>query len=122
MKRKNNLLLGHLGENLAATYLCSLGYQILERNFRKRYGEIDIIAKEKEILVFVEVKLRKGKTFGSAAETITSHKLRALISSVQYYQLTHKCQNTPSRLDLVAIDLPVEAGKPVITLYRNITG
>lgn len=63
-------IVGKKGEDLACSYLENLHYQILERNFHTRFGEIDIIAREKKALIFVEVKTRRSQSYGSPAESV----------------------------------------------------
>ena len=70
--------IGSRGEDLAAEYLSGDGFTILDRNWRCRYGELDIIAAEGEVFVFVEVKTRTGRAFGTPAEAVTHTKLRRL--------------------------------------------
>ncbi|WP_078311109.1 MULTISPECIES: YraN family protein [unclassified Mycobacterium] len=70
--------IGSRGEDLAADYLREDGFAILDRNWRCRYGELDIIAADGEVLVFVEVKTRTGRAFGTPAEAVTHTKLRRL--------------------------------------------
>ncbi len=72
---KNTKAIGNLGEDRAVEYLENLGYEIFERNFRTRFGEIDIIARDGETLCFVEVKKKTSDRFGSPAEMITPKKL-----------------------------------------------
>ncbi len=70
--------IGSRGEDLATDYLSGDGFTILDRNWRCRYGELDIIAADGEVLVFVEVKTRTGRAFGTPAEAVTHTKLRRL--------------------------------------------
>lgn len=70
----NNIQIGNIGEEAAADYLCKEGYVILERNYRRSIGEIDIIANNKETLVFVEVKTRSNTRYGFPAEAVHYHK------------------------------------------------
>ncbi len=93
------------GEDLAAKYLINKGYKIIERNFRKGYGEIDIIATYKNVLVFIEVKTRNTNKFGGAIEAIASYKIKSLLKTVQYYKLTHKNLPELLRIDAILIDL-----------------
>lgn len=94
---------GDFGENLAAKYLSGLGFKILERNFRIRGGEIDIIAVDQRTspptLVFVEVKTRSGNKFGTPLESINYFKLKALRKSLMFYKSSH-----PKLPDLLRID------------------
>lgn len=75
-----------LGEDAACKYLENNGYKILERNFRKGYGEIDIIAVKDKVLVFVEVKTRTSNKFGTPFEAITSFKLNKLLTGAKFYK------------------------------------
>ena len=80
---------GKTGENVAAKYLKKNGYEILGRNYRKTYGEIDIIAKYKENIAFVEVKTRKSDAYGSPAEFVTKQKQRKIIKTAYSYIQQH---------------------------------
>ena len=77
--------LGRIGENIIADYITKLGYKVVERNFACNQGEIDIIAKDKEELVFIEVKTRTDISYGEASEAVTNTKKRHLINSIKYY-------------------------------------
>ena len=76
--------LGRTGERLAAEALLSKGYRILERNFRCRQGEIDIVAEDEQDLIFVEVKARRGVSFGLPEDALTMRKCRKLIEIAAY--------------------------------------
>ena len=93
------------GEEIASKYLSRKGYKIIERNFRKGYGEIDIIATHKNVLVFVEVKTRTTEIFGGALEAIARYKLKNLIKTVQFYKLLHPNLPESLRIDAILIDL-----------------
>lgn len=118
----NNQAIGLLGEEIAANYLQSSGLSIVEKNFKKRYGEIDIVAKDNDTLVFVEVKTRKGDRFGSPEEAITRWKLQSLIHSVNYYKLLHPELPKILRIDMVSINLSADHEVKNIKWYKNITG
>lgn len=122
MQNLRNKNLGKEGEEIAAKYLQSKGFVILEHNFHKRYSEIDIVARDKMTLVFVEVKTRIGNKFGSPEEAITPWKLHNLIKSAQYYKLLH--QNLPDdmRIDVVTIVLSSINEVEKISHYKNVTG
>jgi putative endonuclease len=114
-------IVGNKGEELACQYLKKQGYLILERNFRIRDGEIDIIAKDKNILVFVEVKTRYSHDFGLPIESITPWKIKFLLKSALFYLQKIRWGDKPYRLDAVLIDYAF--GKsPKIDLIKNITG
>lgn len=115
------------GEDIASEYLLRNGYKIIERNFRKRYGEIDVVALDpsagsgQEVLVFVEVKTRTSDQFGNPLEAITPWKLRSLVRSAQYYKLINPKLPEQLRIDAVAVTL---VGDKLfhIELVKNITG
>ncbi len=94
---------GAAAEVLAAEYLQTRGLEIVERNYRCRGGEIDLIAREGEVLVFVEVRLRTNPTFGGAATSITSAKRRRLVVAANYY-LARLGREPPCRFDAVLLD------------------
>jgi putative endonuclease len=97
--------LGDLGERLAAHHLESKGYLIRERNFRTREGEIDIIAERGEVLVFAEVRTRRGETRGSAVESITPVKQRRLVALAETYGQDRSDLPEGRRIDVIALDL-----------------
>ena len=76
---------GDFGETEVCKTLISRGYKILERNFRSRLGEIDIIAKDGDCIVFIEVKTRKNNVFGNASEYVTYSKQKKIIKTAKYY-------------------------------------
>lgn len=119
MQRKS---LGNLGENLALKHLKNKGYKILERNFRSKFGEIDIVAIESDVLVFVEVKTRWSKKFGPPEEAITPWKIKRIIKAGQYFKMLHPELPEAMRIDAIAVDLSPggEVGK--IRIIKNITG
>lgn len=91
-------------EAIAATYLEERGMKIVERNFRNRQGEIDIIGYHNGYLVFVEVKYRTGNGKGSALEAVDYRKIRQICKVADYYRYLHKLgMNTMIRYDVVAI-------------------
>jgi len=102
---------GKLGEKAAQKFLKKRGYRIRETGFRCRRGEIDIIARQKDCLVFVEVRTKTNLDFGTPEESITQAKKERLIASALTYTNTH--QNLPPlwRIDVVAIELD-DRGKP----------
>jgi putative endonuclease len=95
---------GRQGEELAAKYLKDKGYKIIEKNFRKGYGEIDIIAIKDGVLVFIEVKTRTTRLFGGALEAIAYRKLKSLIKTAQYYKILHPKLPESLRIDAILID------------------
>ena len=98
-----NRVKGIVGESVATEYLKKQKYKILERNYKNQIGEIDIIATQKQLLLFVEVKYRKSAAFGGAAYSITPSKLLKLQRSVEFY-LQQNPHKGDIRLDAVLIE------------------
>jgi putative endonuclease len=97
--------LGRWGENLAADFLKAKGFQILARNWRSRYGEIDLITQTGEIIAFVEVKTRKSRKFGLPEEGLTPKKAKRLQGLAQQYLAQNDLHEVDWRIDLVAVEL-----------------
>jgi len=95
--------LGTSGEDIAVRYLESIGYQILARNYRVRFGEIDIIAEHAEDLVFIEVKTRSDFLFGSPLESVTVPKQKQLAKVALEYISKHQYHDRPARFDVVGV-------------------
>jgi putative endonuclease len=101
---------GAIAEGMALAHLQSAGLRLVERNFRCRFGEIDLIMTENEALVFVEVRLRSNEQYGGAAESITPRKQQRIILAARYY-LAHHVRVLPiCRFDAVLLSSnhPVE--------------
>ena len=112
---------GKAGEQAALSLLQRKGYKILVTNFRTRFGEIDIVAQEENILVFVEVKTRWSRKFGLPEEAVTPQKIRSIIKASEYYKLIHPKTPELMRIDVVAIEVENQE----ITrceLIKNVTG
>ena len=108
---------GKQGEDLAAAHLAENGYRILERNYRSVFGEIDIVAEERDTLVFVEVKSRRSEAYGDPQLAVGSKKQRK-ISRVAMSYLSEKGWNRrPARFDIVAVKLRPSGN--LIELIRN---
>lgn len=104
MKQNNNRKIGTKYEEKAAEYLKSKGYDIIERNFTCRQGEIDIIAKEGETLVFVEVKYRNSTRYGTPSEAVDTKKQYRIMTAAQYYIVKNRISDdTQCRYDVIAI-------------------
>ncbi len=110
--------LGKKGEELAVSHLESLGYKIVERNFRCRLGEIDIIAYHGKTLVFVEVRTRKSCQFGSPLSSVTYRKQKKLITLAKFYMKKHRLFERVARFDVVGIILD-KTGNVSIELVQN---
>lgn len=109
---------GRLAENLAATALIKKGYLILQTNFRTRYGEIDIIASDKDTFVFVEVKAKKGLDFGIPEEMINKRKLKKIRRLAEVYT---NGQTVNCRIDIVALVLDNSNKLLRLTHYENVS-
>lgn len=109
--------LGKQAEDLAARELAARGYQILQRRFRTRYGEIDIVARDGGTLVFVEVRARAGEDYGSAEESITPRKIWRMTRMAQAYLMMHSLGDVDCRFDVMAVDW--SGSEPVLTLYQS---
>ncbi|MBA2714278.1 MAG: YraN family protein [Rubrobacteraceae bacterium] len=94
---------GAWGEDLALRYLTRHGYTLVERNYRTRYGEIDLIVRKDGTLVFVEVKLRRGTGFGDPLEAVTSRKQRTLRSLATQYLSDRDPDFDTLRFDVIGI-------------------
>jgi putative endonuclease len=84
-------------------YLLQRGYELVERNYRSRRGEIDLIVRQNDTIVFVEVKLRRGIGFGDPLEAVTPHKQNTLRSVAEYYLYTRKPPFDTLRFDVIGI-------------------
>lgn len=110
--------LGRIGENLAADYLQETGYKILVRNYRQKCGEIDIIAQDRNTLVFIEVKTRKTLSFGSPFAAVTEKKQKQIGRVAQDFLCRNDLFNRPARFDVISV-LIKDGQKPKIDLLVN---
>jgi putative endonuclease len=111
---------GQKAEAMAVRHLKKRGYKILARNYRNRSGEIDIIAREGETLVFVEVKARTSERYGSAKGAVTARKQRQVSKVALGYLKTTGQSNAKARFDVVAVTH--REGRPAIQVIRNAFG
>ena len=109
--------LGKHGEDLACGELERRGYAILTRRYRRRGGEIDIIARDGETIVFVEVKTREDLAFGGGADAIPAFKRRRMVQIAEDYLARHHRGDCRCRFDVVSIE--ITSGAPVFELYQN---
>jgi putative endonuclease len=115
-----NITFGRRGERVAARFLRSLGYRILARNHRNRFGEIDLIAADGETLVFVEVKTRRSHTAGAPFEAVDRIKQRQLTRAALAYLGRHRLHDRSARFDVVGIVWPNDRrGEPEVRHYVN---
>ena len=114
---RSRVILGKTGEDLACRELEHRGYAILARRYRRRGGELDIVARHGGALVFVEVKARQDRAFGDAAEAVGYAKRRRMVRLALDYVVEHGIVNCPCRFDVVSIQL--ESGRPVVEVFEN---
>ncbi len=110
---------GKLGEEAARKFLKKQGYRIREAGFRCRHGEIDIIAQQKDSLVFVEVRTKSNLDFGTPEESITRAKKEKLIATALTYATTHQDMPSLWRIDVVAVELDDKGKTKRIELIEN---
>lgn len=113
------LALGRWGEEQAAAFLQRRGYQILERNARTPYGEIDLLARQGDLLVFVEVKTRSSASYGFPEESVTPAKQAHLLAAAQAYLQEHPALDGDWQVDVIAVQVrPGQA--PAIRHFENV--
>ena len=110
-------ILGKTGEDLACGELERRGYAIVARRYRRRGGELDIIARDGPTLVFIEVKARDGRAFGEAAEAVTRIKRQRITQVAVDYMMRHHLSDCPCRFDVVSIHF--DSGRPEIEVFQN---
>lgn len=116
LRALRNRVFGREGERAAASYLRRQGMRVLVRNYRAAPGEIDLIARDGDTLVFVEVKTRRA---GNPAEAVTPEKQKRLTLTALHFLHRHRALEVRSRFDIVAIVWPDEKGTPSIEHFRN---
>ncbi|MBI2430293.1 MAG: YraN family protein [Ignavibacteriales bacterium] len=100
---KSKRTIGNIGEDVAVNYLKQQGYVIIEKNFYYQHGEIDIVAKDGDTLVFVEVKARRSERFGSPEESVTPKKQELLRRTAEGYVASKNLANIGCRFDVVSV-------------------
>ena len=113
---------GALGEKLAAGYLKKRGYKIIERNYHCREGEIDIVARRKDILVFAEVRTKTCTAFGTPEESVTHGKKERMAAAAFKYLREHDCLGDEWRIDLVAVEFDQSMKLKRIEIVENAVG
>ena len=117
--KTENLLIGYRGEEIAKRYLQNKGYRIIEQNHKNKYAEIDLIAYDKEILVFIEVRTKIGEETGTPEETFKPKKIKKLIRNALAYS-TFRNYTGSYRIDAVCIVLDIRGNIKRINHYQNI--
>jgi len=114
---KERIALGRFGEDLARERLKYCGYSILTTNYRCPFGEIDVIARDGDVLVFVEIKTRKNKSLGRVKEAVNFRKQRQISKVALTYMKSHNLWGSKARFDVVAVGLL--DGKKEIEILKN---
>ncbi len=120
MKTHKKIALGRRGEAIAAQSLEADGYILLARNWRTPYGEIDLVARHGEVIVFVEVKTRSSESLGPPEIAITRRKAQHMHDAAEYYIQQHPELTNDWRIDLITIQLKAGNDAPVIDKFENI--
>lgn len=118
---KNNMYnkrLGSFGEALVITYLENLNYKILDKNFNTKFGEIDIVAKDKEEYVFIEVKTRTSKKYGMPVEAVDEKKVNHIGNASKVYIYLNRLENKYIRYDIIEVYF-IDKSKYYINHLRN---
>ena len=114
---RERLELGELGEKLALKKIKGLGYKKIVRNYRCTLGEVDLIARDGDTLVFIEIKTRRGKSIAYAKEAVDAKKRRQLSKVALAYLKSNNCYGVKARFDVVAVSLAGD--KPQIEVIQN---
>lgn len=99
----NRISLGRKGEKYAAKHLKEKGYHVVEQNYRCRMGEVDIIAKDGDVWVFVEVKTRRNNRYGTPGESITNEKKEHFVNTVAHYAMVKGIYDKEMRIDVIEV-------------------
>lgn len=110
---------GRRGEDIAAAFLTERGYEIIQRNYYKDHGELDIVARQGGELVFVEVKTRRDRRFASAAEAVSHAKQALLRRTALYWLAAGDLSDAPARFDVVEVYTGKDNAVPMVRLIKN---
>ncbi len=110
--------IGQSAEIVAASELGKRGYRIVASNYRCTFGEIDLIASDRDTLVFIEVRCKRTRDYGTPAESITSAKRQKLITTAQHYLVEHNLDDINCRFDVVEV-APVNGKLTVVDVVRD---
>jgi len=113
----HNQRIGKWGEDIATEYLTQKGYELVARNIRTPYGEIDIIAKQGDIIIFVEVKTRTSNKMGLPEESITPRKREHMLAAADHYAAENEIDHW--QIDVVAVEGKPGSVEPKITYFEN---
>ena len=118
-RKTETISTGRRGESLALEFLIGLRYAIVEKNYRKQYGEVDIIARDGDTLVFIEVKTRQTTVFGTPFEAVDARKQRQISRIAQEYMQSHRLGDEPARFDVIAVRLERDNQPATIDHMKN---
>ncbi len=119
MEDTSKVSVGRRGEDLADWYLSKKGYQIIKRHFTCRFGEIDLIARDQAVLVFVEVKMRLGEGYGEPEQAVTRRKMQRLKRAIYVYLSQNQAEDF--RIDVVAIIYNQTRGTMTFRHHKSIS-
>jgi putative endonuclease len=119
LKSAHRHTLGHIGEEIAADFLEKKGYSILARNYRTPYGEIDLIAKQGDAIVFTEVKTRASNSLGPPEISITRRKLEHMRNAAEAYIQESTEHFGDWRIDVISVQMQANAAAPLIIHFEN---
>jgi putative endonuclease len=119
-KGSSSIRVGRIGEKIAEEYLVTNGFEIVDKNFRTPYGEIDLVACKDDLTVFVEVKTRRSLSFGYPEGAITARKLQHMISAAQAYMQSKENSDGTWRIDVIAVQIGNKAEVTKITHFENL--
>ncbi len=111
-----------LGENLALKHLKNKGFKFIDRNYSCRFGEIDLIMRERNTLVFVEVKTRWSKKYGTPEEAVTPYKLKSIVTTAHHFVSSNPKLPKSLRIDVIAIQVNGFGKQLSINHIQNVTG
>lgn len=114
---RDRLSLGEMGERLALKNIKRLGYKFIAKNYRCPLGEIDLIARDGDCLVFIEIKTRRGRSIGYAKEAINKRKMRQISKVALAYMKANNCCDVKARFDVIAIN--IKGGREEIEVIPN---
>jgi putative endonuclease len=117
---KNRKQIGEIGERFAEKYLIDLGFELVERNHRNKLGEIDLVMRDGETLVFVEVKAKVGEEMGRPEEMVNKSKLKQVTRVAQIYVLENGLDDALLRLDVVAVVLDGCCNCMRLSYYKSV--
>ena len=111
--------IGNYGESLAESYLVSLGVLIIDKNFKCKQGEIDLICRDGNYITFIEVKTRYSSQFGTPADSVTYKKQRKIFKTAQFYIMINMLRNINFRFDVIEVILNTSDNRYNISIIKN---